>query len=214
MSRVKTRVAAAGLPPARAHCTGRETDTRFRSSTHTRWPLAPPAGFDGRRPSRTIEPAATAWSRVLPGRLRVQVASTAAATRKVDARSCSTCSFQAADEWRPTGQPVPVRIHDFLIPERGKAIPYGSTISPAMPGGSAWASTMTRTIGRWWRKMGRPRYRRARSLLITADAGGSNGTRVRRWKWELQRLANRTRDRKSTRLNSSHIQKSRMPSSA
>jgi len=40
--------------------------------------------------------------------------------------------------------------------------------------------------------MGRPRYRRARSLLITADAGGSNGTRVRLWKWELQHLANRT----------------------
>src|SRR2546427_7522608 len=51
----------------------------------------------------------------------------------------------------------------------------------------------SRTIGRWWRKMGRPRYRRARSLLITADAGGSNGARVRLWKWELQRLANRTR---------------------
>src|SRR6266540_6339438 len=41
--------------------------------------------------------------------------------------------------------------------------------------------------------MGRPRYRRARSLLITADSGGSNGARVRLWKWELQRLANRTR---------------------
>src|SRR5258707_10159208 len=40
--------------------------------------------------------------------------------------------------------------------------------------------------------MGRPRYRRARSVLITADAGGSNGPRVRLWKWELQQLANRT----------------------
>jgi hypothetical protein len=49
-----------------------------------------------------------------------------------------------------------------------------------------------RTIGRWWHKMGRPVYPRARSVLITADAGGSNGTRVRLWKWELQQPANRT----------------------
>ena len=54
------------------------------------------------------------------------------------------------------------------------------------------ASFAVRTIGRWWQKMGRPRYRRARSLLITADAGGSNGTRLRLWKWELQQLADRT----------------------
>jgi hypothetical protein len=54
------------------------------------------------------------------------------------------------------------------------------------------ASFAARTIRRWWQKMGRPRYGRARSLLITADAGGSNGPRVRLWKWELQHLANRT----------------------
>src|SRR5215471_13282744 len=54
------------------------------------------------------------------------------------------------------------------------------------------ATFAVRTIGRWWQKMGRPRYPRARRLLITADAGGSNGPRLRLWKWELQRLANRT----------------------
>jgi hypothetical protein len=53
------------------------------------------------------------------------------------------------------------------------------------------ATFATRTIGRWWQKMGRPRYPRARRVLITADAGGSNGPRVRLWKWELQQLANR-----------------------
>jgi len=48
------------------------------------------------------------------------------------------------------------------------------------------ATFAVRTIGRWWRKMGWPHYRRARSLLIiTGDAGGSNGPRVRLWKWEL-----------------------------
>jgi hypothetical protein len=105
----------------------------------------------------------------------------------------------AGRQWRPTGQPEPVRVHDFLIPELGKAIPYGVY---DLTRNAGWVSVgidhdtatfAARTIGRWWRKMGRPRYRRARSLLITADAGGSNGARVRLWKWELQRLATRTR---------------------
>jgi len=104
----------------------------------------------------------------------------------------------AGRQWRPKGQPTPVRVHDFLIPARGKAIPYGVY---DLTRNAGWVSVgvdhdtatfAVRTIGRWWREMGRPRYHRARSLLITADAGGSNGPRVRRWKWELQRLANRT----------------------
>ena len=104
----------------------------------------------------------------------------------------------AGRAWRPTGHPEPVRVHDFLIPEQGKAIPYGVY---DLTRNAGWvsvgidhdtASFAVRTIGRWWQKMGRPRYRRARSLLITADAGGSNGARVRLWKWELQQLANRT----------------------
>ena len=104
----------------------------------------------------------------------------------------------AGRQWRPKGQPEPVRVHDFLIPEQGKAIPYGVY---DLTRNAGWvsvgidhdtASFAVRTIRRWWQKMGRPRYRRARSLLITADAGGSNGPRVRLWKWELQQLANRT----------------------
>jgi hypothetical protein len=89
-------------------------------------------------------------------------------------------------------------VHDFLIPARGKAIPYGVydlTRNAGWVGVGINHDTATfaaRTIGRWWRRMGQPRYRRARSLLITADAGGSNGTRVRLWKWELQELADRT----------------------
>ena len=103
----------------------------------------------------------------------------------------------AGRQWRPKGRPAPVRVHDFLIPERGKAIPYGVY---DLTRNAGWvsvgidhdtASFATRTIGRWWQKMGRSRYRRARSVLITADAGGSNGARVRLWKWELQQLANR-----------------------
>jgi hypothetical protein len=102
-------------------------------------------------------------------------------------------------QWRPRGQPEPVRVHDFIIPAKGKAIPYGVY---DLTRNAGWvsvgidhdtASFAVRTVQRWWQKMGRPRYGRARSLLITADAGGSNGARVRLWKWELQQLANRTR---------------------
>lgn len=101
-------------------------------------------------------------------------------------------------EWRPKGQPEPVRVHDFLIPDKGKAIPYGVYDLQRNEG---WVSVgidhdtatfAVRAIRRWWEVMGRPAYRRATSLLITADCGGSNGARVRLWKWELQRLADDT----------------------
>lgn len=104
----------------------------------------------------------------------------------------------AGRAWRPRGQPEPVRVHDFLIPALGKAVPYGVY---DLTRNAGWvsvgvdhdtASFAVRTIGRWWQKMGRPRYRRGRRLLITADGGGSNGARLRLWKWELQQLATRT----------------------
>ncbi len=104
----------------------------------------------------------------------------------------------AGKQWRPRGQPETVRVHDFIIPEKGKAIPYGVY---DLTRNAGWvsvgidhdtASFAVKTIERWWQKMGRPVYRKATSLLITADAGGSNGPRTRLWRWELQGLANRT----------------------
>jgi hypothetical protein len=101
-------------------------------------------------------------------------------------------------EWRPKGSPERVRVHDFLIPEQGKAIPYGVY---DLTRNAGWvsvgidhdtASFAVHSIRRWWEKMGRPIYGRAHALLVTADSGGSNGARVRLWKWELQRLANQT----------------------
>jgi hypothetical protein len=78
----------------------------------------------------------------------------------------------------------------------GKAMPYGIYDLHRNEG---WVSidhdTATfavQSIRRWWQQMGRPAYREAQSLLITADAGGSNGARLRLWKWELQQFANRT----------------------
>jgi hypothetical protein len=104
----------------------------------------------------------------------------------------------AGRTWRPKGSPEPVRVHDFLIPGKGKAIPYGVY---DLTRNAGWvsvgidhdtASFATKTIHRWWRKMGGPAYPDAGSLLITADGGGSNGSRVRLWKWELQQLATAT----------------------
>jgi hypothetical protein len=102
--------------------------------------------------------------------------------------------------WRPTGQPDHVRVHDFVIraPGHGKAIPYGvydlqrdeGWVSVGIDHDTA--SFAVNAIRRWWQQMGRAAYPHARSLVITADAGGSNGTRLRLWKWELQRFANRT----------------------
>ena len=101
-------------------------------------------------------------------------------------------------EWHPAGRPREVRVHDFVDPDLGKAIPYGVYDLAANRG---WvsvgvdhdtASFAVNTIRRWWRTMGRRAYPRAKSLLIVADSGGSNGARVRLWKWELHKLARQT----------------------
>jgi hypothetical protein len=96
---------------------------------------------------------------------------------------------------RPKGQPEPVRVHDFVIPELGKAVPYGVYDIAANTG---WvnlginhdtAGFAVESIRRWWHELGAARYPTATRLLITADCGGSNGARVRLWKRELQVLA-------------------------
>jgi hypothetical protein len=102
-------------------------------------------------------------------------------------------------EWRPKGSPEEVRVHDFVIPELGRAVPYGVY---DIADNAGWvsvgidhdtASFATNAIRSWWQLMGRARYPQAKSLLITADGGGSNGSRVRLWKVELQRLADELR---------------------
>ncbi len=97
---------------------------------------------------------------------------------------------------RPKGRPEPVRVHDFIIPELGRAAPYGvydiadnaGWVSVGIDNDTA--SFAVNSIRRWWKTMGRARYPHATKLLITADCGGSNGVRVRLWKRELQALAN------------------------
>jgi len=98
-------------------------------------------------------------------------------------------------QWRPQGEPECVKVHDFIDPELGRANPYGVY---DLGSNSGWVSVGTdhdtasfavATIRRWWLAMGAPAYPAARELLIMADGGGSNGSRVRLWKLELQRLA-------------------------
>ncbi len=100
--------------------------------------------------------------------------------------------------WRPKGQPEEVRMHDFPIPGQGRVSPYGVYDLAANAG---WvnvgidhdtAAFAVESIRRWWHGAGQARYPHAHRLLITADGGGSNGSRVRLWKWELQRLADET----------------------
>ena len=98
-------------------------------------------------------------------------------------------------EWRPKGQPEPVQVHDFA---KQKDAPYGVY---DLGQNAGWVSVGTdhdtsafavESIRRWWNMMGRETYPGARQLLITADSGGSNGSRVRLWKLELQKLADET----------------------
>jgi hypothetical protein len=98
-------------------------------------------------------------------------------------------------DWRPTGEPVRVRSHDFPGAEVGKAIPYGIYDVAANTG---WVSVGTdhdtasfavASLRRWWQAHGSAVYPRAARLLITADAGGSNGYRTRAWKAELAAFA-------------------------
>jgi hypothetical protein len=99
-------------------------------------------------------------------------------------------------EYTRKGEPVEVNLHDFPDEQTGKVVPYGVYDLGKNKG---WvgvgitndtAEFAVSTIRDWWKQMGKKDYRKASKLLITADCGGSNGSRVRLWKWELQKLAN------------------------
>lgn len=98
-------------------------------------------------------------------------------------------------EWCKKGEPIEVKVHDFVDRELGKVIPYGIY---DMLENKGWVSVgidhdtaefAVESIRRWWYEMGLPLYPIATEILITADCGGSNGSRVRLWKFELQKLA-------------------------
>jgi Rhodopirellula transposase DDE domain len=98
-------------------------------------------------------------------------------------------------EWQVAGHPDEVRVHDFPLKGLGRVSPYGVYDLAANTG---WvnvgidhdtAEFAVASIRRWWETSGQARYPAARTLTITADGGGSNGSRVRLWKWELQQWA-------------------------
>lgn len=100
--------------------------------------------------------------------------------------------YNKGRRWRPQGEPEKVKIHDFIDPEEPKAIPYGIYDLARNEG---WvnvgcdhdtASFAVASIHRWWRSMGKEQYAQVQRLLICADSGGSNGYRLRLWKYELQ----------------------------
>jgi transposase len=101
-------------------------------------------------------------------------------------------------EWRPQGEPEEVRVYDFPISGLGRATPYGvydlgqnaGWVNVGMDHNTA--AFAVESIRRWWTAVGQDQYPEAKRLLISADGGGSNGSRVRLWKWELQQLADET----------------------
>jgi transposase len=101
-------------------------------------------------------------------------------------------------EWHPEGKPEEVRVYDFPISGLGRATPYGVY---DLGQNAGWvnvgidhntAAFAVESIRRWWNEVGKSEYPEAKRLLISADGGGSNGSRVRLWKWELQHLADET----------------------
>ncbi len=104
----------------------------------------------------------------------------------------------AGSDYRPNGSPIDVNVHDFIDKELGKAIPYGVYDIGANAGYVSvgvdhdTAEFAVNAIRLWRETMGRERYPTCNRLMITADGGGSNGSRVRLWKIELQKLADET----------------------
>jgi transposase len=101
-------------------------------------------------------------------------------------------------EYHPKGEPTRTKTHDFVDKTLGRAVPYGvydvaNDEGWVSVGASADTATFAvEAIRRWWSTMGRPRFPEATKLLVTADAGGSNGPRLRLWKVELAKLAAET----------------------
>ena len=104
----------------------------------------------------------------------------------------------SGQEWRPKGEAEKVKVYDFFTESEGKAIPYGVY---DVNNDEAWVSVginndtaefAVQTIRNWWYKMGIFSYPGAKQLFITADGGGSNGSRIRLWKSELQKLSDET----------------------
>ncbi len=148
--------------------------------------------------ARALAECGFSASQKLVGRLLRRLGFSLQANQKTREGTSHPDRNNGGRELRPKGEPEPVRVHDFVIPELGKVAPYGVYDIAANAG---WinlginhdtAAFAVESIRRWWKELGQARYHQAKRLLITADCGGSNGARVRLWKTELQALADQT----------------------
>jgi hypothetical protein len=160
-------------------------------------------GYRLQRPAKTLEGAQhadrDAQFRYLNQQARTQLAAGQPVVSVDTKKKELVGSFaNGGREWQPSGEPERVNVHDFPDPTLGKAIPYGVY---DLGRNSGWvgvgidhdtAAFAVQTLRRWWQQVGRLAYPQAERLLVGADAGGSNGYRVRAWKTELARLATET----------------------
>lgn len=106
------------------------------------------------------------------------------------------CYKNNGKEWSPKGMHTDVNVYDFIDKQKGKAAPYGvydinqNTGWVSVGISSDTAEFAVESVRTWWNEMGLEKYKYAKEIMITADCGGSNGNRVRLWKYELQKLAN------------------------
>jgi transposase len=174
-----------------------------RCSPQTAWRLLREQGFSTQANAKVTggrrHPDRDAQFRYIAGQAREHLAA-GQPVISVDAKKKEQVGefAQAGREWRPKGDPVRVRDHGFADQQTGHAIPYGVYDVAANTGfvnvgtDHNTAALAVESIGRWWQLIGRDAYPHATRLLITCDAGGSNGWRNRGWKAGIAALAHQT----------------------
>jgi Rhodopirellula transposase DDE domain len=185
------------------HLSGELTAAGHRCSPQTAWRLLREQGFSTQANARTAEgrrhPDRDAQFRYIAARAREHLAA-GQPVISVDAKKKELIGdyARAGAEWRPAGDPVRVRTHDFPDKEGGHVIPYGIYDVAANTGfvnvgtDHGTAAFAVESVRRWWDLIGRHAYPAAARLLVTCDAGGSNDWRSRAWKAGLAALARQT----------------------
>jgi len=171
-----------------------------RCSPQTAWRLLHEQGFSTQSNARVSEgrrhPDRDAQFRYVAGQASGHLAA-GQPVISVDARKKEQVGeyAQAGREWRPKGDPVQVRSHDFPDDQAGHAIPYGVYDVGANTGfvnvgtDHNTAAFAVESVRRWWQLIGKDAYPRATRLLVTCDAGGNNGWKNRAWKAGLAEFA-------------------------
>jgi hypothetical protein len=186
-----------------AHLAGELRAQGHRCSPQTAWRLLGEQGFSAQANAKVTEgrrhPDRDAQFRYIAGQAREHLAA-GQPVISVDAKKKEQVGefAQAGREWRPGGSPVKVRDHSFADRDGGHAIPYGiydvggNTGFVNVGTDHNTAALAVESVRRWWRLAGKDAYPDAEQLLVTCDAGGSNGWRNRGWKAGLAELAAET----------------------